>query len=545
MSERARYPIFAAGDLNAFFGLMLDNVTNLVLLTGILTGVFGFPREFIFTHMIPGTALGVMVGDLIYTWMAFRLARKTGRRDVTAMPLGLDTPSTIGIAFAVLGPTYLASGDAMVTWQVGMATMVFMGIVKLGLSFAGEWIRSLVPQAGLLGSLAGVGIALLGMLPLIHIFNLPLVGLVAFGLVLYALVARLELPGKLPGAAVAVLGATAVYYVLGLAGIGGQGDSGWHLSLHVAPPVPTLGFVDGLMPAIRYLPVAIPFGLLTIVGGINVTESARVAGDDYRTRDILLTEAVATLVAGVTGGVAQSTPYIGHPAYKAMGGRAGYTLATGLFIGLGGVFGYVSFIVDALPAAAVAPILIFVGLEIVSQTFATCPKSHFPAIALAILPAVANLTMIKSGQMFGDLQGAFARLQVEVPGLAERALTLSPDVAEDRLVVTALGNGFILTAMLWGGFGAFLADRKLLHAAVFLGICALFAAFGVIHSIDPAGSLYLPGTTETSLPVRIATGYAAFALILVGLHALRRRAAWAADPGGRCAAGGRRSESAR
>ena len=100
MSQKSKYPWFCAGDLNAFFGLMLDNVTNLVLLTVLLDGFqhngVPFPRAFIFSHMIPGTALGVMFGDLVYTWMARRLARRTGRTDVTAMPLGLDTPSTIG-----------------------------------------------------------------------------------------------------------------------------------------------------------------------------------------------------------------------------------------------------------------------------------------------------------------------------------------------------------------------------------------------------------------------------------------------------------------
>src|SRR5918993_5018006 len=87
----------AAGDLNAFFGLMLDNVMNLVILAGILIGVFGFPRDLVYTKMFPGTALGVLFGDLVYTWMAFRLARRTGRADVTAMPPGLDTPSTIRV----------------------------------------------------------------------------------------------------------------------------------------------------------------------------------------------------------------------------------------------------------------------------------------------------------------------------------------------------------------------------------------------------------------------------------------------------------------
>src|SRR5205814_3401281 len=98
------------GDLNAFFGLMLDNVAVMgALLTAITstaapTEKLGFTPEFVLTRMIPGTALGVLLGDLVYTWMAFRLARRTGRDDVTAMPLGLDTPSTIGIALFVLLP---------------------------------------------------------------------------------------------------------------------------------------------------------------------------------------------------------------------------------------------------------------------------------------------------------------------------------------------------------------------------------------------------------------------------------------------------------
>ncbi len=222
-------------------------MTNLVILTILLVrfqhnGV-PFPRQFIFTHMIPGTALGVMFGDLVYTWLARRLARRTGRTDVTAMPLGLDTPSTLGIALVVLGPVYAQSGDPMVAWQVGMATMVFMGLLKVGLSFAGGWVQRVVPRAGLLGSLAGVGLALMGFLPLTHIFALPVVGMVAFGLVLYSLVARLRLPGNLPGAAVAVLGGTLLYYVMGQAGALGAA-----YELPVFMPVGTQATVKGLTP---------------------------------------------------------------------------------------------------------------------------------------------------------------------------------------------------------------------------------------------------------------------------------------------------------
>src|SRR5882672_11379759 len=178
-----RYEWFVLGGINGFFGLMFDNMTVLSFLAGILIFAFQFPADIVYKKMFPGTALGVLFGDLVYTWMAFRLAKKTGNRTVTAMPLGLDTPSTIGLALTVLGPAFIAlkaqgmapPDAAMMTWYIGMATMVFIGLVKLILSFVGPWVQRVVPQAGLLGSLAGVGLALLGYLPMVEVLGLPLI----------------------------------------------------------------------------------------------------------------------------------------------------------------------------------------------------------------------------------------------------------------------------------------------------------------------------------------------------------------------------------
>src|SRR4030095_16939584 len=117
----------------------------------------------------------------------------------------------------------------------------------------------------------------------------------------------------------------------------------------LAVQCPALGWLDARGETGAALSVALPFALATVIGGIDNTESAIAAGDRYRTRDILLTEAVATILAGLCGGVIQNTPYIGHPAYKAMGARAAYTLVTGLVIGLGGVAGIISILVGILP----------------------------------------------------------------------------------------------------------------------------------------------------------------------------------------------------
>jgi AGZA family xanthine/uracil permease-like MFS transporter len=496
------------GDLNAFFGLMLDNVTNLVILSGILTGVFGYPAESVYRLMLPGTALGVLVGDLLYTGMAFRLARRTGRDDVTAMPLGLDTPSTIGIAFAVLGPVYAETRDAVLTWQIGMATLMLIGVIKVAFSFLGDWVRRRVPQAGLLGSLAGIGIALLAFFPILKIFSAPVAGLASLGIILYALIARRRVPFGIPGAFLAVAAGTIIYYLQGSLGLPGSHAVVPQLELHPAFPWPTLDFVRGLERAVAYLPLAFPFALLTIVGGINVTESARVAGDDYTTRDVLLIEAIATVAAALCGGVAQSTPYIGHPAYKAMGGRAAYTLATGLFVGVGGALGLMPFILRAIPEAAITPILLFVGIEIIAQAFVVSPRRHAPAVAFAAVPVVGYLVLIQTEGLLGKL---------------DPALTLPESVTAERDLLRAVGHGFILTAMLWGGLLADLIDGRLRAAAAYALVLACFALFGVVHSVTPAGDVYLPWRLGGAQVWQIAAGYAVVAAGLAAASRLARR----------------------
>jgi AGZA family xanthine/uracil permease-like MFS transporter len=512
MEEKdTRYRWLTAGDINGFFGLIIDNMTVMSFLAGIMIGIFQFPADIVYKKMFPGTAFGVLFGDLVYTWMAFKLAKKLKNPNVTAMPLGLDTPSTIGVALCVLGPCFLAmkksmpeAEAAMMTWYVGMATMVLIGIFKLILSFFGRWVQKIVPQAGLLGSLAGIGLALIGFMPLVEIYGLPIVGTISLGIILYNLVAQIRLPRSFPGVLAAIVLGAGIYYILAPQGLLGVHFEPPKAEFHLGFPIPTLGFIHGFREALTYLPIAIPFAILTVVGGINVTESARVAGDDFNTRDILLTEAFATLIAGICGGVAQSTPYIGQPAYKSMGSRAGYTLLTGLFIGLGGIFGYISFIVELIPRAVLAPILMFVALDIMCQAYLACPARHAPAVSFAYFPTIARLLSI------------YFTNSTIVPTLNEH-LEKGGRVLSEMQVIISLGNGFILTAMLWGGFMAALIDRKLRASAGYLMILALFTFFGIIHSANPAGSMYLPWTLKgpaIHIPYQFTLSYVILAAML-------------------------------
>jgi AGZA family xanthine/uracil permease-like MFS transporter len=499
---------WAPGDWNAFFGLALDNLGLFVIFSGLLIGVFGFPSDLVLHVMVPGTAVGVLLGNLIYTGLAVRLMRRTGRSDVTAMPFGLDTPSLFGIVFGVLGPAMLLTRDPVTAWKIGMGVTVAMGVIKLGCAFAGDWVRRVVPRAALLGSIAGVAILLIAFLPSLRIFGDPLVGVVSLIVLLAALMGGVRMPWGLPGALAAVLAGTVIFWgrwaLDGAVGTPGPHPAITLGALGLALPLPTLAWLDALEATLPYLPLAVPFALATVVGGIDNTESAIVAGDEYRTRDILLTEALATIAAGCCGGVIQNTPYIGHPAYKAMGARAGYTLATGLLIGVGAAVGVVAVLVPLLPEAAVAPILVFVGLQITAQAFLASPPRHAPAVAVSFLPAVAALVLIEGSLLLG--------------GVGKSAADLA---GEGRLLwgaLLVLGNGFILTALVWGSALVAIIDRRLRVAAAVLAIAAVATLFGVIHSPLPGGAVFWPWAVASGTPHALAAAYgvAASLLLLLG-----------------------------
>ena len=521
---RGSYLRLVPGDVNGFLGLVVDNLSVLALLAAVLIGGFGIPASIVFGRMFPGTALGVLVGDLIYTWLALRLARRTGRNDVTAMPFGLDTPSTIGMVLLVLGPAFvrfraagLAPADAgLETWYLGMAATATMGLVKFALAFGGRAVRRLIPQAGLLGSLAGIALMLIGFFPMVELLQAPIAGFLSLGLVLYALVAKGAVPGGLPGVLFAVIVGTLAYYALGHWGIAGM-----HIAAPVAPtlrlalPQVNAGFLHGFAGVVDTLPLIVPFALLTVVGGVNNTESARVAGDDYDVRSILLAEAAATLVAGLAGGVAQTTPYIGHPAYKHMGARAGYTWLTGIFIGVGGMLGYLSNLIELIPLAVLAPVLVFLSLNITVQAFSAVPLRHAPAVAICFFPSIARLLTIELGDPKFIAPERFAQLM----NLAEHGL---PAVG----VIVALGNGFIITATLWAAFVVEMIEHRFRAAAAYLAVGGALCCFGIIHSVRADGSTYLPwqlGGAARDIAVQFSAAYFVLAAVLL-LLSLQRRA---------------------
>ncbi len=512
------------GDVNAFFGLMLDNIADLILMVGLMKSVYDFPTNIALRYMVPGTAIGVLFGDLMFFVLAFVLNRKTGRNSITAMPLGLDTPSTFGMVFFILGPAFVNAKNggmtpeaaAIHTWHIGIAAIFVSGIFKTACAFGSNWIRRMIPRAGLLGSLTAIALVLISFLPLIETLHYPVVGLVALAIILTTLTAQIPMPFRMPGALGTLLIAGTIFYVPKVLSFMTTGE--------FQPEHTDFSPQDALLPTewlsawrfewvkvlfsrelLNYLPVIIPFALATVVGGIDCTESAAAAGDEYDTQQVVAIEGVATILAALCGGVIQTTPYIGHPAYKAMGGRAAYVLATALFVGAAGLLGFFGYMYLIIPKAAVFPILIFVGLEITAQSFLATPRKHYAAVALSCIPALGYLLILHLDKLAGMLD--FSKL---------------PDfMHHEILIIRMLSAGFIVTSLMWASALAAIIDRQLFRAGVYFALSSVFTLFGIMHSPLLGSPMFLPWNIaaeqhhELSMVLQFAGGYFAVALMML------------------------------
>jgi adenine/guanine/hypoxanthine permease len=310
-----------------------------------------------------------------------------------------------------------------------------------------------------------------------------------------------------------VIVGTVVYYAMGYFGVDGVPLKAPAVpALRLAFPHPDSGILRGFAGVVDSLPLILPFALLTVVGGVNNTESARVAGDDYDVRSILLAEAAATLLAGLFGGVAQTTPYIGHPAYKQMGARTGYTWLTGVFVGLGGMLGYLANLIEMIPIAVLAPVLVFLAINITAQAFSAVPIRHAPAVALSFFPSIARMVTIELSNPAFLPAERFAQL-LTGPGRGLTALA----------VIVALGNGFIITATIWAAFVVEMTESRLRAAAGYLLAGCGLSVFGIIHSVRADGSAYLwwrLSGSERNVATQICASYAvlAAALLLLSLQ---------------------------
>jgi AGZA family xanthine/uracil permease-like MFS transporter len=509
IAGKADVRIWVAGDLNGFFGLFTNVLLNVIVLTGLCLGVVQLPADTVFGRILPALGIALPLGNLFYAYLAWQLARAEGRTDVTAMPYGPSVPHMFIVVFLIMLPVYIKTKDPMLAWHAGLAWCFIIGVIVLLGAFVGPAIRAVTPRAAMLGTLAGISVAFISMRPAFQMWETPWIGLVCFAIVLIAWTANVRMPGGLPGGLVAVIIGSAIGWAASLLGWSDYmkpaavSESLSLFGLHL--PLFSTDVFTGLGQVAPLLATAIPLGIYNFTEAMNNVESASAAGDNYNLRKILLADGLGAVVGSMLGSPVPPAVYIGHPGWKSVGGRIGYSLATGIAIALVCFLGLTALLLALVPLVAILPILLYIGLVIGAQAFQASPKEHAPAVVLAIIPNVA----------------AWGHLQVDsaLNAAGTAAATLGFDKLAGSGIVyhgmQLLGGGAVLAGLVLGAIAAFIIDRQLKTAALWAFAGAVLSFFGFIHG-ETLGWAQQP---------LVALGYALFGVICLVLGGQKNAAA--------------------
>jgi AGZA family xanthine/uracil permease-like MFS transporter len=511
---------FVRGDIDGFFGLALDNLVQLLLIDALCRSpyILGFSDELVRGTILPGAAMSLVVGNLFYAWQAHQLAKQSGRDDVCALPYGINTVSLFAHVFLVMLPAKLAAEAAgledpsRVAWQAGLLACIGSGLIELGGSFIADKLRRITPRAALLSTLAGIALGFISLGFLFRTFAHPIVGLSTLGVVLLVYFGRVKFKGGLPGGFVAVAIGTALAWAIGLAPEGPAPVNSAGLML----PVPVLGDVlaalsePGMLAA--YFAVILPMGLFNLVGSLQNLESAEAAGDRYPVVPSLAVNGAGSIVAALFGSCFPTTIYIGHPGWKAMGARAGYSVLNGVFVTIVCLTGTLAWITWVVPVEAGMAIVLWIGLVITAQAFQVTPKLHAPAVVIGILPGVAawGAMMAKAGLMAAGMGNPEKPFDADLIA----AFHLGGTWIDGAF---ALEQGFIFTAMILSTATVLIIERKFTIAGLWLLAAALLSSVGLMHGYRwTVGDTVLDVFAPWDHPERLSftLGYLAMAAVL-------------------------------
>lgn len=464
-------PWFVRADVDGFFGLFIDNLLQLMLVVVLSTTVAGLPASLVVGRILPGAAVSILFGNVFYAWQA----AKTGRPDATALPFGINTPSLLAFVFLIMAPVYSETRDATLTWRVGLSACLISGVFEAAGAFLGGWLRRVTPRAALLSALAGIALTFISMGFVFQIFARPWLALFPALLLVTTYASRTRLPFGLPSGLVAIVVGTAFAWALRAIDPSLYEPSREPIALAFHLPVPMLGDAWSILVdprGYRYLAVILPMGLFNVIGSLQNLESAEAAGDRYETMPSLLANGVAPIASALFGNPFPTTIYIGHPAWKAMGARRGYSILNGVAVTVLCLLGALPLVLRVVPIEAALGILLWIGLVMTAQAFKEVPREHALAVALGLIPSLAAWALV-------EIETA---ARAAGSSLYEIAPRLGADFALNGII--ALSQGFLPTSMILSAILVFAIDRRFLRAAAWACAAAALSMLGLMHAYD-------------------------------------------------------------
>ena len=272
-----KIPFFSTGDIGGLTYTITNNIVNYLIVIATLSGVLAWPDEIVYGRVIPGMSIGLLLSGLYYAYMAYKLGKKEGRADVTALPSGISTPAMFVILYGVIMPLHYALGDPELTWSAAVAACFIGGLVEFIGGFIGPWMKKRIPRAALLGTVAGIGFIWMATQDVFDVFSDPVIGLPILLVAMVGVFGGYLFKGKFPPLVFVILGGIIYALLLGRTQIDFSG-----IGFYFPNPANSIqGLINGFAVVLPYLTIIIPIEIYNFIETMDNVEAANAAGDNY------------------------------------------------------------------------------------------------------------------------------------------------------------------------------------------------------------------------------------------------------------------------
>lgn len=486
---------FGKGEWEAYFGLFGDVFSKIAAIVGVLYFTEGFPAEIVMGRILPGIGVGSIVGCLIYFWEAYSLGKKEGRTDVTALPFGISSTQVFAWIFLIIVPIYHKTGEALQAWQIAIAACMLGGVIEIIGGFVSRFLVKYLPNSALMGNMAAGALVWLSFNGFVTVFEEPVISAVPLFLVILAFKMKKPFIKKIPNTFLILLIGAGLAWITGYCNIDSLRNSVEMFGFY--PPTLTIGDVfagfDQIGP---YLSVIVPLQIANFISTMQAVQSAAMAGDRYPVKRSMILDGMTTVICSLTGSPFPTSVYYGHPGWKKIGTRSGYTLIMGAtyltcFVGLPMI------ILEIIPYEVIIILLVFVGLTVSSEVVDNLDKEYSSVIFISLFPILAQYMC----NIINDV------LSVAGTSVAEIGLEKFSQAGVMVYSFQILSYGAFASSLLYAAWMAYVYRRKFIYAGFTAFLLAILSAVGFIHSEQMC---WLPKTGVIFAAVYAAIGIVCF-----------------------------------
>lgn len=486
---------FGKGDFEAFVGLFGDVFSKITAIIGVLYFTEGFPAELVMGKILPGIAVGSIVGCFIYFFEANDINRKENRIDVTALPFGISSGQVFAWLLLILVPIYRKTGDAQLAWQIGLAACFIGGFIEILGAFVSRFMVKYIPNSALMGNMAASALIWLSFNGFITVFQAPVISVVPLFLIIIAFKTKKPLIKGIPNSLL-VLGAGAILaWGSGFCNWEGVKESAAYVGIY-GPGVYLTDIFHGMRNIVPYLPIIVPLQIANFIATMQSVESAALAGDHYPVKRCMVLDGATTVLSAICGSPFPTSVYYGHPGWKKIGAKSGYALLMSLAY-LTCFFGIPLLILSVIPYEVIIVLLVFVGITVTTEVIDNMEKEFSGVIFLSLFPIIAQYMFSLVNDVLRAAGTSISKVGMETfdqAGVMVKSLEV-------------LSNGAFASSLLYAAWIAYIYKRNFKFAGYTAILLAMLSAIGFIHS--PA-LMWLPSIGKQFLLIYLVVALLCF-----------------------------------